>query len=342
MAVASLTVSAQLSDQITATLQVGEQTSVFYGPDAFNQAYAAAPDSGSVVTLSSGTFTLPEQFTILKSMEVYGVGIVNDTISANPIHVIYPTILVIDNYYTLKIGSSECKADIRFEGVSFEGPITVGNLNSLYINRCDFQYALSFQNAFQSKAVIRQSLLRLDFNIGSTPAFESIAIENSIIRFLNFSQYAPISLDHCLVLRDNGRYDTDVNMPPLTYSHSILPGKVREGGIVNNCILITNEYQNCIFEDCVFGVTSLTLFGTDGLFGRGNITYDPTCNYKLVDPVIGNDGTEIGIWGGNYPWNPIPSIPRIIESNVAKKTDANGILQVTVKGEARPRADLNL
>ena len=43
------------------------------------------------------------------------------------------------------------------------------------------------------------------------------------------------------------------------------------------------------------------------------------------------DGTEVGMLGGNYPYNPIVSIPRITKCEVAEKATADGKLSVNIE-----------
>lgn len=51
----------------------------------------------------------------------------------------------------------------------------------------------------------------------------------------------------------------------------------------------------------------------------------------------GDDGTDIGIYGGTTPWKngAIPSNPRIFFKNIANTTDVNGNLPVQIKVSAQ-------
>ena len=73
----SVAAAAQQTDKQMATLQHGDKTSVYYGIDAFVQAYNDAADTLDVITLSSGEFNVPVQ--ISKSIAVYGAGFEDDT-----------------------------------------------------------------------------------------------------------------------------------------------------------------------------------------------------------------------------------------------------------------------
>ena len=45
----------------------------------------------------------------------------------------------------------------------------------------------------------------------------------------------------------------------------------------------------------------------------------------------GTDGTDIGIFGGDTPWNVIPSNPHIYFKNISGATNAAGDLPVEIK-----------
>ena len=49
---------------------------------------------------------------------------------------------------------------------------------------------------------------------------------------------------------------------------------------------------------------------------------------------LGNDGTEIGIYGGSIPFVASPSNPQITKLNVASKSTADGKLSVDIEVKA--------
>ncbi|MBR4897373.1 MAG: hypothetical protein IKZ48_01105 [Prevotella sp.] len=59
---------------------------------------------------------------------------------------------------------------------------------------------------------------------------------------------------------------------------------------------------------------------------------------KLIDEAkqkyVGNDGTEIGQYGGNLPWDIRILSPQITKCNVAAKTTADGKLSVDIEVKA--------
>ena len=64
----------QGTDVLMATLQHGDEVSVYYGKTALEEAYTAAADSGDVVTLSAGVFSFSNH-EFQKSLSVVGNGL---------------------------------------------------------------------------------------------------------------------------------------------------------------------------------------------------------------------------------------------------------------------------
>lgn len=60
--------------------------------------------------------------------------------------------------------------------------------------------------------------------------------------------------------------------------------------------------------------------------------------FELTDAAkaqyLGADGTEVGIYGGNLPFDPTPSNPQITKCNVAAKSTADGKLSVDIEVNA--------
>ena len=72
--------------------------------------------------------------------------------------------------------------------------------------------------------------------------------------------------------------------------------------------------------------------GEDGTYAANK-----TFALKYPDKYLGEDGSQIGLYGGLYPWNKIPSTPRIIASEIDAKTSAEGKLKVNITVEAQTK-----
>lgn len=68
-----------------------------------------------------------------------------------------------------------------------------------------------------------------------------------------------------------------------------------------------------------------------------NLEWETGKNFRINQPenIWANDGTEIGLYGGLYPFNPAPRIPRIVECEVDRSVVKDGKLKVHVKVEAQ-------
>ena len=120
---ATMLVFAQNSTQ-TALLQHGDETTTFYGADAFINALAAA-STGDIITLSSGTFNASD---LGKAITLRGVGCVSDD-ELNTL----PTIIAGD----FQTWNSNAPAVLTVEGIFFDGVITVNGQHAPVFIRCN-------------------------------------------------------------------------------------------------------------------------------------------------------------------------------------------------------------
>lgn len=65
----------------------------------------------------------------------------------------------------------------------------------------------------------------------------------------------------------------------------------------------------------------------------GIVTYDNSYQLKeeIANFFLGNDGTEVGIYGGMMPYNPRPSYMIIKRCNVAGRTTEDNKLSVEIE-----------
>ena len=63
-------------------------------------------------------------------------------------------------------------------------------------------------------------------------------------------------------------------------------------------------------------------------------SYNDSENFELTDEakttLLGIDGTQVGIYGGNMPFDSTPTNPQITKCNVAAKSTADGKLSVDI------------
>lgn len=102
--------------------------------------------------------------------------------------------------------------------------------------------------------------------------------------------------------------------------------------VSNNIFSETNVSSNCCCTGCTF-TNNHTGISTQPLFQSF-----PN-NLHLINPTqfIGNDGTQVGIYGGTNPWKDgsIPINPHIYFKQIGGQTGAGGLLPVQIKVKAQ-------
>lgn len=327
-----------VSEAISATLQRGESTTVYYGTDALKQALENAGE-GNIITLSSGTFSTPANFN--KSVKIYGAGYEDDTLTG-----VARTFLA--GGVTMDGLDGQHPDYFYMEGVWINGDVNINKLetDTLILGTKFVKCRTgSFNIKCNSDAtVLRQCLINGSVNGNSTIA-TAFLVQNCYIsdRVQWFDTKSAILVDHCILPYN---YYGERPHGPYLFKNSFINTTVDIGASVVNCIgnnnslsrggnnNLTNCYTN--YED--WGAYLASIFAD----GQGNLDYTLSNTqiprrWEIANPdvFIGDDGTAVGPAGGDYPWDKIPSTPRIISSKIGNKT-VGGKLHVTVKAEARP------
>ena len=304
---------AKAQTSLIATLNHEGTLSTFYGSTALQQAHEAATD-GDVITLSSGTFASVD---ITKAITLRGAGMFLDAETQTE-----PTVLA--NAFNIRI-SDETTQKLTIEGVYSNQTITINKLNN----------ATFIKNRFAN-----------------------IYVKNGYGRNLTFI--------HC---RNTGSVRDDTNDFSASFQNCIIASVYGQYFTFKNCIFADNnltylynnsEYRNCIIlkpafnGDCSSSTFYNNLYTDDSskfYITKSNNTnikiatndnriknllnyYDDN-DYKLTEEakaiMKGTDGTEVGIYGGNLPYDPTPTNPQITKFNVASKTTADGKLSVDIE-----------
>lgn len=326
---------AQTTDVPMATLQHGDKVSVYYNNNAFIQAYEAAADSGDVITLSAGIFSTPAN--IQKSLSIIGNGFVTNEEKG-----IYPTVLtggettISPRDITNEDGETIKEAvsingmrleglDINIEKVYFRGERTAKDVQFIKCklsSRTTYLYSNTINFTFRQCAIT-------GFLDGGACLQQNLFIVNSYVHYLAWGAYArtdnTIFIDHSII-----------GYPYYclaTYTNCILGEAPIAGCNVNNSIFI-----NCT-GDSYTGTGSWYTQAYAGIFEEEmtSLEWDGTKTYKLKYPetYVGTDGTQVGLYGGHYPFNPTPTTPQITECQIDDATATDGKLKVNITVEAQ-------
>lgn len=310
---ASIVVNAQ--DTRVATLTHGSSVTAFYGQSAFVNAHEAATE-GDIITLSSGVFSAP---TIEKAVTIRGVGMKAD--EANGIK---PTVITGSMYIQLPESATK---QLSIEGLKFSDQLWFNStVYKAFFSKCDFSFTAN-GNTLKDCTFLNCNL-NPDINGDSNASFIGCWI------WVYSSLYNSL-FQNCLI-QGNMAYlidDTFTNCVFLDEGYSL-----HSSNAAYNCVAayigVTESYFD--FDDLADASGNRTcaaenFFKSIDQFENGNYDLgDGELKDAAKTEYLGNDGTEVGMYGGTFPFTPIVSIPRITKCDVSNKTTADGKLSVNI------------
>lgn len=317
-----------------ATVQHGEGMRAFYGVEALKDAVAAAA-TGDIISLSAGQFNAP---TINKAVTIQGAGYV-----------------ISSGNYTAIVGETTVEvpdgaAGLVVEGLHFMGKFTVAG-DSL----CSFAFRKCRMDSLQFSAKIVEGELG-----------------QSKVQYLTYAETNRFYVHHVVMHEIDA---TNVNQVAVDIDHCVVTGCLRNTvtAVVRNSLLKNARgTSSCAFYNNVLSqnMSSNSLYfcgGITSIYVSGNTiwsasyttyfnfvhdsykalfvntthanTWNEAYDYKLTDEAaaqyIGDDGTQVGLYGGAVPFSAVLSTPQIVEKTIATQTDENGMLSVKIKVEAQ-------
>lgn len=305
--------------QLVATLDHEGTISTFTGTNAFVEAHAAATH-GDIITLSSGMFAAPS--TLSKAVTVYGTGIVSDSVSAQTI---------INSDMTINIPDSVPQR-LTLEGLYFKDncKLCYRNVDQAVFNKCRiWSYASSGSSDYVSRnAIFNQCRISNKYETtrststfnnccitlytpNSSAAAGEVYVNNSVINTNSLNIYNSI-LTNCILYLYHDSYSSTNALPSSTSAI--------------NCIGISYN-RTTIFANVIDKSTDQMVDSLGAVFKTWRGTYSDQETFELTDEAkakyLGNDGTQIGIYGGAMPYDPTPSNPRITKFYLTPKPSEN-------------------
>lgn len=294
-----------------ATLSHDGEISAFYGASALREAHNAATH-GDIITLSSGSFNSVD---ITKGVTIRGAGCSLDRET---------TIIIGD--FSIAIPNDK---RLIMEGIYHNHTIT---LKDYWLVNPTF---------------LKCRLNRLKHNISATMNLTMINCQ--VASEMDICYNSSASFVNCILMNSyvgvNGNYE---------FYNCIISNANCRNSILKNCILSVtgNDYSlesNNIAQNCVAVGNATKIFKNipnttnmiktyEEVFKTYTGNYTDNESFELTEEakttLLGSDGTQVGIYGGNMPYDPTPSIPQISKCNVAAKSTADGKLSVdiTVQG----------
>lgn len=283
------------NEVIGAVLQTGDNVTMYYGVNALKDAYGAAAETGSVITLTAGTFNSPGNIT--KSVSIYGVGFENNQVTT------------INGSLTIRSSSEETMLDgVRIEGITLSYTIYVQRVKNLVVSNSKFASSSSYfrvDGDNVQNVTVKQCYIIGD--ITGTAKVDGLLFQNCYITGQNKYDNAEgrIQIDHCILTKDVTHYRA-------LYTNNIInsSNRVAEGSTARNNIFLNIASLNTsvLSEGNWFRPTLSDLF-TDGT----DLTYSANRTFTLSSPefYVGTDGTPVGINGAGHTWKNRASTPII-------------------------------
>lgn len=323
-----------LNAQNLITLQHGS-TATFYTD---LQASITAAQDGDYIYIPGGTWgILNNAIDINKRLNVYGAGALTDSTIATGVSLIIST-------FRFNSGSSNSFVS----GCKFSSSIIIG-----YDTCANYVDNISVGNNYCTSSLNCYSKSRNTYLKNNV--FSGLLFSNS----QNFSILNNIILGSVQITNNNSNTQQSYGSLINNYINS-LSGNVGGGTSAPSNILIKNNYifssgngniTNSNFFNNFSNINLLGSYSTTNTYINNQIatlssifinvpsasTYSPVNNYHIIttSPAhnAGDDGTDIGIYGGTNPWKEglVPANPHIRFSNINSQTGTGGNLPVNIK-----------
>ncbi len=299
---AASAIGASAQSQI-ATLSHEGAVTPYYGYDALKMALANCQD-GDIITLSPGMFNAADTY-IKKSITLRGYSAWEEDKQT-----------IIKNGITVRAAEEGQRISVVMDGIRFMNESRIKNGVDLEAKKVYFHQIEDTEN-------------------GNKVSLYNCEINHTILRKGN----ASYTLVNCVTHGDyhgegigNTISDSNVvncniggisGLKFVNLTNCIITGSfIDETCYSINCLSNTEFYNNAI--NCQQTENKESPFKDDTF-------------YELKEQyaeIMGNDGTQVGIYGGLMPWSWAPSQPKITKFNVARRTNDDGKLPVEIEVES--------
>ena len=332
---AVLTNNAFAQGSLLATLNHEGTVSTFYGAQAWKNAHDAAVN-GDVITLSSGTFVAVD---ITKAITVRGAGMGLDAAAASEQ-------TVISGNFTINItepGSNR----LILEGIySNHGIYYYTVINPLFL-KCrisEISASGSGSRILRDASFIHCRIAsRLSLSENCSASCVNSVIQNPKSESSSSSNFEFInSVIVSTATKDDIFQPTLKNIQSSSFKSCVIKNTYSRDYISNSCTAfnciglgVTSMFNNVTNATNKMVSDFASLFKT---YTGATLDKLDSETFELTDAAktqyLGMDGTEVGIYGGNLPFDPTPSNPQITKCNVAAKSTADGKLSVDIEVNA--------
>ena len=284
-------------DHLVATLDHEGTLSTFTGSNAFVQAHAAAAH-GDIITLSSGMFAAPD--TLSKAITLYGTGIISDSTSAQTI---------INSVMKIKIPDGVSQI-LTIEGIYFTNNLSYVYVNNPVFNKCRM-YGFSYYGNTNCKIYNAKFNQCRILSCYITPS-SSATFNNCFLSYDAANVFGECFFYNSVISSPLSCFGGSSFINCFLYGtgSSVLPSSSNAISCVG--YKTSGEF---IFKNVIDNSTDVLVDSLGAVFKTWRGNYDDHETFELTDEAktkyLGNDGTQIGIYGGAMPYDPTPTNPQI-------------------------------
>lgn len=303
-----------------ATLNHNEEITMFYGANALANANSAAV-AGDIITLSSGTFN---GCTITKPITLRGAGFENDSV----------TLRTSVSSLTLNI-PADSQNHFTMEGINngsylyiveIHNPIFVKCYLNQFIKQTGFK---GIDNATFINCRINDTYINTDncsYNfinsyVGKVCAYNHILSYNSMIYLDKYSDGTSYNNLYA--------YNSVLFGSYYKYYSTISISSIGATSLLQNCIAIqTDSHVNLLANMSPNNNTNVQYLYTSDVFNSEGFY---VLKEEIASSFLGDDGTEVGLYGGLYPYNTKPNYMVVKKCNVASRATVDNKLSVEIE-----------
>lgn len=322
-------------NSLIATLSHENGVQMFYGTSALANAVDVAV-SGDVITLSGGSFE-SDNINITKGITIRGAGAeagTPTTIKSRGMNISVPSednnrvviegaVVGYSTSYNINISSGNLYI-IKCIFISKPTFSASSTADAKFVN-CNIQYGLTLNGASN----IKMSNCRVGSDIiNNSTATSSAKFFNCYLFTGSSTNLNSSSLVNCML------YSTDIYSNPRFSSNAS----------AMNCIFVDHGFAGATLPtnaiDCYLAKVPevFASYENKEVDRRYGVYRNVPTTDKLSDEAktkyLGTDGTEVGLYGGQYPYDLTPLYPQITKLNVAKQATADNKLSVEVEVSA--------
>jgi hypothetical protein len=315
---------------VIALHKVGE-VQYFSTSDAFNLAYTAAVD-GDTLYLPGGTFNPPPVFR--KNLKIFGVGHYPDSTAATNATIISTNFTIGHEADGLHLEGLKIMGQVIFEVNAATG------IQNVVMRRCYLQNLVAQGTVVHNNNLFTENVF---LQISELSAIQASGFYSNIIENRIYNIYYNVFENNIFLFHAVSGYVSINNAQSSVFNNNVFENFGVADGNANS------------FSNNLIGGTAALSLGTnpsmnsnyridpnDTYLSETNQLFEYADNFHLTATalgVLGDDGSQVGIYGGIFPYKEgaVPITPHISVKNIANTSNNQGKIEVEIEVHSQNR-----